>query len=194
MSTARRTCASSASERSDAPCFADAIIREDLAVTRLPASGVPDHSIARAQAVHGSDHAPTPTCEYAATRNSGGARARRRGGGGRDCLVVKSVHSGLWRVAFSIARLVGVRVPPRRAARRARRGEQPLDRRDADGLACREREKEREREREREREATHAAARQEWASSLSPSSADGLACRDDSASNEVGVLVTTRKQ
>jgi hypothetical protein len=57
--------------------------------------------------------------------------------------VVKSVHSGLWRVAFSIARLVGVRVPPRRAARRARRGEQPLDRRDADGLACRERERER---------------------------------------------------
>ena len=41
------------------PCFADVVIREDVADTRLPANGVPEHILACAQEVDGAEHAPT---------------------------------------------------------------------------------------------------------------------------------------
>ena len=41
------------------PCFGDVVIREDVADTRLPANGVPEHILACAQEVDGAEHAPT---------------------------------------------------------------------------------------------------------------------------------------
>ena len=41
------------------PCFGDVVIREDVADTRLPANGIPDHILACAQEVDGAEHAPT---------------------------------------------------------------------------------------------------------------------------------------
>ena len=41
------------------PCFADVVIREDLADARLPAHGLPNHVLACVQEVDGAEHAPT---------------------------------------------------------------------------------------------------------------------------------------
>ena len=50
------------------PCFAGASISEGLAITRLPANGVPAHIMACGQAVQGAEHAPTRLVGPASSR------------------------------------------------------------------------------------------------------------------------------